>query len=112
MTGDGVNDSAALAAAGVGVVVRGGAEVSLEAAPVFISDANLTRINELLIAAKRTMRLIRCAFAVSLVYNSISIILAMSGFISLMIAALIMPVSSLTVLEMTVTAKTFPDDII
>jgi Cu2+-exporting ATPase len=112
MIGDGVNDSASLAAAGVGTAARGGVEVSLEAAPVFISDANLTRVNELLIAAKRTMRLIRGAFVLSLVYNSMSIILAMSGCISPMIDALIMPVNSLTVLAMTVTQKTFPDDVI
>jgi len=41
-----------------------------------------------------------------------SIILAMSGCISAMIDALIMPVNSLTVLAMTVTQKTFPDDVI
>lgn len=87
-------------------------EVSLETAPVFISDANLTRINELLITAKRTMRLIRGAFVLSLVYNSMSIILAMSGCISPMIDAFIMPVNSLTFLAMTVTQKTFPDDVI
>lgn len=87
-------------------------EVSLEATPVFISDANLTRINELLIAAKRTMKLIRGAFVLSLVYNSSSIILAMSGCISPMIDAFIMPVNSLTVLAMTVAQKTFPDDVI
>jgi Cu2+-exporting ATPase len=112
MIGDGLNDSASLAAAGVGTAVRGGVEVSLEAAPVLIFDANLTRINELLIAAKRTMRLIRGAFVLSLVYNSMSIILAMSGCISPMIDAFIMPVNSLTVLAMTMTQKTFPDDVI
>jgi hypothetical protein len=41
-----------------------------------------------------------------------SIILAMSGCISPMIDAFIMPVNSLTVLAMTMTQKTFPDDVI
>ncbi|QDV21782.1 heavy metal translocating P-type ATPase [Aureliella helgolandensis] len=107
MVGDGANDAAALAAADTGIAVRGGAEVSLQAAPVFIASGRLPSLLTLLVGARRTTHLIFLTFAISLTYNLVAVGLAMLGWISPLVAAILMPLSSVSVLALTLAMKTF-----
>ena len=104
MVGDGVNDSAALAAASIGVAVHNGAEASLAAAPVYLASEGLEPIQELLGISRSTCRTIRLNLAASLSYNVLAAGLAMLGWIHPLVAAVIMPISSITVVAISLTA--------
>lgn len=96
MVGDGLNDSASLAAASVGVAVKGGAEASLAAAPVYLSRGGLSDLLLLASASRQTMTTIHVSLLISILYNTFSVGLATMGLIHPLIAALMMPLSSLT----------------
>jgi Cu2+-exporting ATPase len=105
MVGDGVNDSAALAAAAVGIATRDGAEASLEAAPVYLGRPGLRPLLELLDGSRATMAAIRRNFEASLLYNAVTVALAAAGLMGPLVAAVLMPISSLTVIGLSLSLQ-------
>ncbi len=107
MVGDGINDAAAMAAADVAIAVHGGAEASLVAADVFTTRPGVAKVLEAVRGARRTLSVIRRGIAFSLAYNVLGVALCMAGYISPLLAALLMPLSSLTVVTSALRARTF-----
>lgn len=108
MVGDGANDAIALSSAYVGVAVHGSVDISLRAADVYLSQSGVKPILSIIAASKETMKIIKRNLVISLLYNVTGATLAILGHITPLFAAILMPISSLTVLLLTlVSTKKF-----
>lgn len=97
MVGDGANDALALAQAYVGISIHSGIEMGLNAADVYIKHSNLKSIVQLLIIARETLKIVKRNLGFSILYNLITAAFALAGKINPLTAAILMPLSALTV---------------
>ena len=97
MVGDGLNDTAALAAATVSVSPASALDAARVASDIVLVGQDIAPVAEALRVSRKAVRRIKENFAISFGYNIVAVPLALVGLATPLLAALAMSVSSITV---------------
>lgn len=97
MVGDGLNDTAALAAAHVSISPATALDAARVASDIVLLGKDLAPIGQATVTARKATRRIHENFGIATVYNFIAVPIAVAGFATPLAAALAMSASSITV---------------
>ncbi len=97
MVGDGLNDAGALKQSDVGVVVVEDISAFSPASDAIMAAGMVPCLHEVLSFSKAAVRIVRLSFLISTVYNVVGVSIAARGLLSPVVCAILMPLSSVTV---------------
>lgn len=101
MVGDGLNDAGALAQAEVGIAISENVNVFSPACDGIMDASKFQNLYQYILMSKKAMKIIKLSFALSLLYNVIGLYFAVTGQLQPVIAAILMPLSSISVVAFT-----------
>lgn len=99
MVGDGLNDAGALTQSNIGISISENVNVFSPACDAILDASEFQKINYYLKLSKKAITTIKMSFTLSLIYNLVGLSFALSGNLLPLVAAVIMPLSTITIVS-------------
>jgi Cu+-exporting ATPase len=98
MVGDGLNDAGALQQSNVGIAVTDNTNHFTPACDAILAGKEMKQLHKLFSLAKKGRTIVSISFAISIAYNIIGLSFATQALLSPLIAAILMPASSISII--------------
>ncbi|VXC10807.1 Type cbb3 cytochrome oxidase biogenesis protein CcoI; Copper-translocating P-type ATPase [Flavobacterium sp. 9R] len=99
MVGDGLNDAGALAQSNIGISISENVNVFSPACDAILDASEFFKLNYFLNLSKDAIKTIKMSFGLSLLYNVVGLSFAITGNLLPLVAAIIMPLSTITIVS-------------